>query len=207
MEIFIGGSFDPLGRSSLPTFWGLPQLSGPPAPGPMLEPCPPNVRPCPLLPTSLGRTQYLPLQQLLLSVEQSAPSCPPRCSIFPCLPPVDPWVGIGWGNAAHVLNPRSVQSRPPLIDLPQPSRPRVLTKQKTSGGISMCLCLLSVTSPSRCSRLAEGRYHCVVDAACEILLLHNECLPVDLDDWITGCHVEQLSQVSKRFDPELHFLS
>lgn len=23
----------------------------------------------------------------------------------------------------------------------------------------MCLCLLSVTSPSRCSRLAEGRYH------------------------------------------------
>jgi hypothetical protein len=204
---------------ALPTLRGGPPPASGPRP-PDAWPVATQITPTPPPPSqSSPRTLYLtpprPAAARLCRWNNLHRAALRAAAIFPCGPPIaagDPGVDIGWENAPQFLKPRSVQSLPPLIDLPQSLRPEsnfippVPSKRKTSGGISMCFC--SATLPSRCSDPGLPRTDTTASktlparSSCS-----SECLPPDLDCGTTGCHVVQLSQVSNPFDPELRFLS
>jgi hypothetical protein len=130
----------------------------------------PHVRPQAVKPYRIGIPPFESTRRVPLSVEQSTPSSRPRfLQIFPYLPPIDPWQGIGWENAPPTLQ-NGLRSILPLIffSAPRPMlfAPTYQTKKLRRN--SKCVSCLLHHHPI-CSRFATERAHCFHDATCQIL--------------------------------------
>jgi hypothetical protein len=166
---------------------GAPPTSGPrptrpPDAGPpprTLQPLHPHPSPAPVLCTSrcLAQQQHGSVGGTICTELLSA-----LLQFFHAARPIaagDPGVDIGWENAPQFLKPRSVQSLPPLIDLPQSLRPEsnfippVPIQTKNFRRNFNVLLLGNVAITLQRIGFTKNRYHSFEDAACQILRLQR----------------------------------